>query len=177
VKIDALLLSQTCTPTGTGDNCLSGGSDSQPPTVSLTAPANGATVSGTVAVSATASDNVGVVGVQFKLDGANLSSEDTSSPYSINWDTTTASNGSHTLTATARDAAGNTTTSTSRTVTVSNGSGGGVPGDCNGDGHVTIIDLSTLLSHYATAYAACDFNTDGIVNIIDLSTLLSHYGT
>lgn len=94
--------------------------DATPPTVALTAPANGATVSGTIAVSATASDNVGVVGVQFKLDGANLSAEDTTSPYSISWNTTTATNGSHSLTAVARDAAGNTTTSAARTVTVSN---------------------------------------------------------
>ena len=41
----------------------------------MTAPAAGATVSGTVSVSATASDNVGVVGVQFLLDGANLGAE------------------------------------------------------------------------------------------------------
>ena len=86
----------------------------------MTAPAAGATVSGTQSVTATAADNVGVVGVQFKLDGANLGAEDTASPYSTTWNTTTATNGSHTLTAVARDAAGNTTTSTSVTVTVSN---------------------------------------------------------
>ena len=44
--------------------------DSTPPTVSMTAPAAGATVSGTVALSANASDNVGVVGVQFLVNGA-----------------------------------------------------------------------------------------------------------
>src|SRR5205823_5352431 len=70
---------------------------------------------------ANASDNVGVAGVQFKLDGANLGTEDTAAPYSRTWDTTTAANGStHTLTAVARDAAGNTATSASVTVTVSN---------------------------------------------------------
>ncbi|HXG22698.1 MAG TPA: Ig-like domain-containing protein, partial [Methylomirabilota bacterium] len=63
--------------------CGTAPTDTQPPVVSLTAPANGATVSGSaVTVSATASDNVGVVGVQFRLDGANLGSEDTSAPYS-----------------------------------------------------------------------------------------------
>ena len=52
--------------------------DTTPPTVSITAPASGATVSGTaVTVSATAADNVRVAGVQFKLDGANLGAEDT----------------------------------------------------------------------------------------------------
>jgi hypothetical protein len=94
--------------------------DTTDPTVSISAPAGGATVSGTVTVSGSASDNVGVVGVQFKLDGANLGTEDTTSPYSVSWNTTTAANGSHTLTAVARDAAGNTRTSTAVTVTVSN---------------------------------------------------------
>jgi hypothetical protein len=66
--------------------------------VAITAPAPGATVSGASAsMSASASDNVGVSGVQFKLDGANLGSEDTSAPYSVTWDTTAVANGSHIL--------------------------------------------------------------------------------
>ena len=93
--------------------------DTKSPTVSLTAPASGATVSGTVTLSATATDNVGVAGVQFLLDGIALGAEDTSSPYSVSWNTTTATNGTHTLSALARDAAGNTTTK-SVTVTVNN---------------------------------------------------------
>ena len=95
-------------------------SDTIPPTVSITAPTSGATVSGTVAVSATASDNVGVAGVQFKLDAANLGAEDTTFPYSVTWNSITASNGSHTLTAVARDAAGNIGTSPVVTVTANN---------------------------------------------------------
>ncbi len=94
--------------------------DLTPPTVSITSPISGATVSATIAVSANASDNVGVVGVQFLLDGANLGAEDTSSPYSVAWNTTTSVNGLHTLTARARDAAGNMATSTAVTLTVSN---------------------------------------------------------
>jgi beta-glucanase (GH16 family) len=98
--------------------------DTTPPSVSLTAPANSATVSGTsVAVSATASDNVGVAGVQFLVDGAALASEDLTSPYGVTWNTTTASDGTHTLSARARDAAGNTTTSGAVTVIVQNGTG------------------------------------------------------
>jgi glucose/arabinose dehydrogenase/PKD repeat protein len=77
------------------------------PTVNLTAPAAGSTVSGTINVTASASDNVGVAGVQFKLDGQNLGAEDTSAPYSVSWNTTTAAGGPHALTAVARDAAGN----------------------------------------------------------------------
>jgi len=103
----------------------SGPPDTTPPTVSIDAPANGATVSGSVTVSATATDNVGVTGVQFLLDGAALGAEDTSAPYSIAWDTTTTTNGVHNLTARARDAAGNQTTSAVVSVTVTNGSGGG----------------------------------------------------
>ncbi len=62
----------------------------------------------------TASDTVGVTSVQFKLDGQDLGAADTASPYSLSWDTTTATDGPHTLTAVARDATGNTTTSAAR---------------------------------------------------------------
>ncbi len=91
------------------------------PTVSITAPANGDTVTGTIPVDATASDNVGVTGVQFKVDGVtNIGSVDTTAPYSVNWDTTTVSCGIHSLTAIASDATPNTTTSAGVTVTVNN---------------------------------------------------------
>jgi hypothetical protein len=95
--------------------------DRTPPATSVSAPPNGATVSGTVAVTASAADSNGVVGVQFQLDGAALQAEDTASPYSISWDTTTAANGSHTLTAVGRDVAGNALTSAPVSVTVNNG--------------------------------------------------------
>src|SRR4029079_19270876 len=63
------------------------GADVTAPTISLTAPAAGATVGGAVTISATGSDDVGVVGVQVKVDGANLGAEDVTSPYSISWNT------------------------------------------------------------------------------------------
>ena len=95
--------------------------DTTPPTVSITAPTNGATVSGTaITISATASDNGGVAGVQFKLDGANLGTEDTTASYSVTWNSTTGTNGSHTLTADARDAVGSMTTSAGVGVMVNN---------------------------------------------------------
>src|SRR2546425_1408544 len=94
--------------------------DVTPPTVSLTAPAAGATVLGSMTVSAGATDNVGIVGVQFKLDGVNLGAEDTTNSYSISWNSTLAANGTHTLAAVARDAAGNTATSAVVSVTVDN---------------------------------------------------------
>ncbi len=95
--------------------------DTTPPTVSITSPASGAIVGGTISVTASASDNVGVAGVQFRLDGVNAGTEVTAAPYSVSWDSTTASNGSHSLTAVARDGAGNRTTSVAIAVTVSNG--------------------------------------------------------
>src|SRR5437870_11646403 len=86
----------------------------------MTGPSSGSTVSGMVTVSATASDNVGVAGVQFKLDGVNLGAEVLAAPYAVSWPTTTASNGAHTLTAVARDAAGNTATAAAVSVSVNN---------------------------------------------------------
>jgi len=79
-----------------------------------------------VSVSAAASDNVGVVGVQFLLDGANLGAEVTTAPYTVSWNTATASNGTHSITARARDAAGNQTTSAAVSVTVSNAAPAGL---------------------------------------------------
>jgi fibronectin type 3 domain-containing protein len=95
--------------------------DTTPPTTSITAPANGATVSGTTTVtaSASASDNVGVTRVEFYLDNV-LQSTSTTSPYQWSWNTTTSANGSHNLSSKAYDAAGNIGTSTTVTVTVSN---------------------------------------------------------
>ena len=85
--------------------------DPTPPTVAITAPANNAQVSDIVNVTADASDNVGVAGVQFFVDGVATGAEDTAAPYGLAWDTRAVSNGAHTLTARARDAAGNTTLS------------------------------------------------------------------
>ena len=94
--------------------------DTTPPTVSVTNPLNNASVAGTISVSALASDNVGVAGVQFKVDGANLGAEVTATPYSTSWNTTTVADGTHTITAIARDAAGNIGSSQTVTVTVTN---------------------------------------------------------
>ena len=105
--------------TVTVSNTTAPAPDTTAPTITLTAPTAGA-VSGTVTVTATASDNIGVAGVQFLLDGALLGAEDTTTPYSVSWDTTTATNASHTLLARARDAAGNFTVLAPLTVTVSN---------------------------------------------------------
>ena len=94
-------------------------SDSTPPAVAVTAPSAGATLSGTATLTVAASDNAAVSRVDLYVDGAFLGS-DTTAPYSFSWDTTTASNGPHTVVAKAVDAAGNVGTSSSVAVTVSN---------------------------------------------------------
>jgi concanavalin A-like lectin/glucanase superfamily protein/Big-like domain-containing protein len=93
--------------------------DTTPPQVSITSPTGG-TVSGPITVTANASDNLVVAGVQFKRGGQNLGAEDTTAPYSVPWDTRGELNGTHVLTAVARDGVGNTTTSSPVTVTVAN---------------------------------------------------------
>ena len=93
--------------------------DTTPPSVAFSAPAPQSTVSGSVTVSASASDDVGIAGVQFQLDGGALGAERTTAPYVMTWSTTGTANGAHTLTAVARDAAGNRT-SASLDVVVSN---------------------------------------------------------
>jgi hypothetical protein len=106
----------------TGGGSPQPGHDTTPPVVSMTAPAAGGMLSGTVTLSVTASDNVGVAAVQFKLDGVNLGSP-VSGPgpsYSTSWNTTAASNGTHALSAVAVDAAGNSTSSGTVSVSVNN---------------------------------------------------------
>jgi peptidoglycan/xylan/chitin deacetylase (PgdA/CDA1 family) len=88
------------------------------PTVKLTAPAANATVKGTQALTATATDAAGVQGVQFAIDGVNRGAQDTAAPYSVNWDTTQVANGPHTVSATATGAG--LATTVSETVVVKN---------------------------------------------------------
>jgi hypothetical protein len=83
--------------------------DTEQPTVSITSPVSGP-VAGVIAVVATASDNVGVTSVQFRVDGTALGAPLTAAPYTVTLDTTTLSEGAHTLTAEARDAANNVRT-------------------------------------------------------------------
>lgn len=109
--------------------------DTTAPTVSITAPTAGGTVAtGDIVVSATATDNIGVAGVWFRVDGAYIGTEDLTAPYSIVWNTVGVANGPHTLTAVARDAAGNQTISAP--ITVTKVTLDGVGPDCSG--HTTI---------------------------------------
>jgi hypothetical protein len=90
------------------------------PTVAVSSPASGATVAGSITVTATAVDDVGVTSVQFMLDGAPFGEALSAAPYQVTWDTTGASNAAHTWTAVARDAAGRETSAEAVTVTVLN---------------------------------------------------------
>jgi len=95
--------------------------DTTPPVVTITAPASNATVSGTITLTATATDPDSPVSfVQFQVDGANTGAQLTAAPYSLSLDTTTLSNGAHSLTAVAQDPSGNVGTSVSVPITVSN---------------------------------------------------------
>ncbi len=240
--------------------------DKTPPTVSITSPGAGTTQSGTISITANASDNTGGSGlakVEFYINGS-LKGTITTAPYALSWDTKLVADGSYSLTAKAYDNATPANVGSSSAVTVNvdnadhlppstpgnfrstgttqtsislawnastdntgvtgyriqrngttittvaglsfNDTGLSVgtnysysivaldgfgnvspavtlsvstdsqPGDVNGDGHVTIQDLSILLSHYKMVYAPADINKDGIVNIVDLSILLSNYG-
>lgn len=93
--------------------------DTTPPTVNVTAPGAGATLTGTVTLAASASDNVGVARVEFLVDGSVVGS-DTSAPYELAWNSASVGNGSHTVGARAFDAAGNQATDNDTGVTTSN---------------------------------------------------------
>jgi hypothetical protein len=97
------------------------GGDITPPTSSITAPANGSTVSNFTTVTATASDNVGVVKMELYIDGVLTTSDANSTSLSFSWNTNSVANGSHTLLVKAYDAANNVGSSPTVNVTVSNG--------------------------------------------------------
>ena len=171
------------------------GSDTTPPAVSITAPTPGATLTGTTSVTASASDNSGTVsGVQFRLDGVDLGAEDTSAPFALTWDTRTATNGSHTLTAVARDAIGNTATSSAVSVTVSNSgtpppvglvasygfdeAGGTAAGDASGNGNTGTVTGATWTAagRYGGALSfdgVNDWVTVAGAGSLDLSTAMT----
>ncbi len=94
--------------------------DTTPPTVSITQPTPNANVSGTITMAANASDNIGVVGTLLQVDGTPTGAEDTQSPYQTSLNTMTLTNGAHSATAVARDAAGNTRTSAAVSFQVNN---------------------------------------------------------
>lgn len=93
--------------------------DAISPTVNLLTPLNNATVSGTVYVSANATDNVGVKKFEIFVD-SDLVAVMNTTPYSFNLNTSTIANGLHVFTAMAYDAAGNVGQSSAVTVMINN---------------------------------------------------------
>ncbi len=93
--------------------------DTTAPTVAIATPAGGSILSGLVAVDVSASDNKGVARVDLRVNGSTVAS-DSSAPFAFSWDSTKAANGGATLQAVAVDAAGNTGSSATVSVTVSN---------------------------------------------------------
>ena len=122
--------------------------DTAAPTVAVTSPAVATTVSGTVTVTATASDDVGVTSVQFLVDGAALGAADTAAPYEVAWPTDAVPNGAQTLTAVARDAAGRETTQHGQRLGAERHDGPDGGGDQSG--------------HWHHARRHCDGDRDGV---------------
>jgi chitinase len=91
-------------------NGVAPASDTTSPTVAISSPAAGTSVSGTLKIQAQASDNVGVAGVTFQVDGLAVGNEIAAAPYAVSVNTWQWANGGHTLTAVARDWAGNSAT-------------------------------------------------------------------
>jgi hypothetical protein len=128
--------------------------DSAAPLVSVSDPKPGTTVSGIVALGATASDNVAVKSVQFKVDGQAVGGPITSPPFMAQWDSRTTSSGQHTITAEASDAAGNVGVSAAVNVTVDNSAP--PPAAIAIDKLVVRHSKSTLTSPAVTTSAAGD---------------------
>jgi parallel beta-helix repeat protein len=139
--------------------------DTSPPSVSISAPSAGSTLRGTVAVSVTATDNVGIARVEARVNGT-LIGTDTASPYTFSWDTTRVADGSATLAVSAYDAAGNAA-SASSTVSVRNATVSGVPtltvNAVNAPGSVSVgiypEDLAGLGTALATVTRSYNVNS------------------
>ncbi len=113
-------LSQSEIQTDMNTRVTPSSTDNVAPTVAVTGPAPGAQLQDMATLTAAASDNVGVAGVQFYVDGVATGGEDTTAPYTMPWDTHLVANGTHTITARARDAAANSTLSDPVAINVAN---------------------------------------------------------
>ncbi len=133
-----------------------------PPTVSITAPTNGVTVSGNATISANAGGATAITGVQFKLDGVNLGTADTTAPYSVSWNTKLVSNGTHVLTAVATNTSLLSTTSTSVNVTVNNATAPTVAITAPVAGNVSGTTTVSATAGGTSAITNVQFKLDGV---------------
>jgi hypothetical protein len=122
--------------------------DATAPTISIISPTSGSFVTGASAVLVSASDNVGVASVSLTVDGVAISSSSVA-PFTNTWNSATVSNGTHTLTVTARDAANNRTSS-SVTVSVNN---------------VTVGDVTAPTVNISSPANGASYNTGTTINI------------
>ncbi|MEQ1558980.1 MAG: Ig-like domain-containing protein [Methyloglobulus sp.] len=141
--------------------------DTTPPEVANFAPANGTTVTGSVTLSATASDNIALQRVEFLINGA-IVATDTTTPYAVSWNSTTVANGNVSYVVRAVDFAGNEKTSTSRTLVASNDKVPPVvsfnqpPTPVSGSTVANLVTLAATASDNV-AVAKVDFMVNGIV--------------
>ena len=144
--------------------------DTTPPTAAITSLATGQTVSGSVTVGASASDNKGVVKVDLYVNGSLLAT-DSSTPYSFFWDTTAVADGSYQLEARSSDAAGNIGSSSVVTVTVSNPKDTTAPSvaltsPANGQTVAGSVTVGATASD-ASGIAKVDFYVNGVLTASD----------
>ena len=148
--------------------------DNQPPTASIQSPAEGSTLKGVVAVTATVGDDTGVSRVDFAVDGAVKASTGLF-PFRFDWDTAGSSNGEHSLTVVAVDEGGLAGTSPAVKVKLDNIL---TPGDCNGDGVVNIGEVQKAINMFlGTLPAACgaDCNGNGQVSIGEVQKVINAF--
>lgn len=151
--------------------------DTAPPIVALTVPSSDAILSGTVTLSAVASDNVGVKEVVFLVDGQEVGRR-TSAPFRLDFDTTALTDGNHGFVARAVDAAGNQRTTPTVTAMIRNAETR--PEDINQDGKVNLLDFLLLKQKYGQSgqnLGRTDINGDGKVNLLDFLLLKQQYGS
>ena len=157
------------TATGWSATWSTDGTVNQPPTVAITAPADGATVSGDVVVSADAADADGSVArVSFGLpDGTTV--DDDTAPYELSWDSTTVADGPGAITATAYDDVGAASAAATVNVTVENGN------SCvNGTYAATDVPMPIPDNRTSGAKSFIDVGGFGNVGSIRLSVSITH---
>jgi RHS repeat-associated protein len=130
------------------------------PEVGINSPAPSSQVKGTITVKAGASDDGAVSSVQFKLDGANIGAALTTPPYETTWDTTTATRGSHSLTAVAIDNAGNSTTSSAVSVSVANSAAPTVTLTATGPNYQSVVLADNPVAYYRLGESSGTSATD-----------------
>jgi len=139
--------------------------DTTAPTVTITSPTNGVTVTGTTSIVATAADNVGVVSMTLSIDGAVVAIGSASS-LSYNWDITKVAGGVHSITATAKDAAGNSATPFTIQVSSKTATSTALTSSVNpSTAGVSVTFTSTVTGNSPTGTVAFTVNGSALCNV------------